>query len=424
MTSAPSAQSTMGTEWMGDLPARWQACRVSKVASCIQTGPFGSQLHESDYVAGGVPVINPSHIEHGVLCPDERSAVDEATALRLSRHQLMAGDIIMGRRGEIGRCAVISNENSGWLCGTGCLVVRLIDGDPRFMAAAFGSSGFGQLLTLHAVGSTMANLSPAIVGRMVVPSPPPDEQRALADFLDRETTRIDALVEDYRRLIELLNEEVTSLVLSSMNSPKTQELRLGNAARVVSRPVVQKEGELYVPIGLFNRGRGLFHKDAREMADMGDSDFFWVEEGDLIISGQFAWEGAVVLAGGEDSGCVVSHRYHVLRGRDGTARTEYLLALLSTKHGDFLLNENSRGAAGRNRPLNINSLMKENIPVPDLQTQEKIAKVVHQRSRLSRETTKQVRYLQEYRSGLISAAVTGKINIRDYSPQEAAVLCP
>ena len=224
----------------------------------------------------------------------------------------MAGDIIMGRRGEIGRCAVIPNENSGWLCGTGCLVVRLIDGDPRFMAAAFGSSGFGQLLTLHAVGSTMANLSPAIVGRMVVPSPPPDEQRALADFLDRETTRIDALVEDYRRLIELLNEEVTSLVLSSMNSPKTQELRLGNAARVVSKASRSEGGRIVsYPIGLFNRGRGLFHKDAREMADMGDSDFFWVEEGDLIISGQFAWEGAVVLAGGEDSGCVVSHRYHV-----------------------------------------------------------------------------------------------------------------
>ena len=68
--------------------------------------------------------------------------------------------------------------------------------------------------------------------------------------------------------------------------------------------------------------------------------------------------------------------------------------------------------------------MKENIPVPDLQTQEKIAKVVQLRGvDLSRETTKQVRYLQEYRSAFISAAVTGQIDVRNYRPQEAAALC-
>ena len=154
---------------------------------------------------------------------------------------------------------------------------------------------------------------------------------------------------------------------------------------------------------------------------MGDSDFFWIEEGDLIISGQFAWEGAVALAGSDDAGCVVSHRYHVLRGRHGTALTEYLLALLSTKHGDFLLNENSRGAAGRNRPLNINSLLKEKIPVPYPQAQEEVAKAVHAKDRLVRETSEQVRHLEEYRSALISAAVTGQIDVRSDRPQEAAL---
>ena len=129
----------------------------------------------------------------------------------------------------------------------------------------------------------------------------------------------------------------------------------------MKRPVTQKEWEHDRPLGLFNRGRGIFCKESRDVSEIGDADFFWVESDDLVISGQFAWEGAVGLAGEEEHGCVVSHRYHILRGRHGVALTEYLFELLLTKHGDFMLNESSRGAAGRNRPLNFAQLLKESI---------------------------------------------------------------
>jgi type I restriction enzyme S subunit len=258
----------------------------------------------------------------------------------------------------------------------------------------------------------------------ILPFPPRQEQVAIGSFLDRETRKIDALLEEQQALIELLNEKVTAVVLSSIRSPETKELRLENAATVIARLVDQRAGELYKPIGIFNRGRGLFHKDPREVDDMGDSDFYWIEEGDLIISGQFAWEGAVALAGKDEAACVVSHRYPVLRGKPGIALTEYLLALLLTEHGDFLLNENSRGAAGRNRPLNINSLLKEKVPIPDMQTQEKVAQAVHRRSKLLSEMSSQVGLLKERRDALVSAAVSGQIDVRKYRPQEAAALCP
>ena len=156
------------------------------------------------------------------------------------------------------------------------------------------------------------------------------------------------------------------------------------------------------------------------MDDMGESDFFWIEEGDLIISGQFAWEGSVAMANQEDTGCVVSHRYPVIRGKSGVALTEYLFGLLCTKHGDFLLNENSRGAAGRNRPLNISSLMKEKIPVPSMEIQEAVARIVHARRGLFNEIAKAIDLLQERRTALISAAVTGKIDVRGLYLKEAA----
>ena len=93
-----------GIEWLGDVPAQWELKPLFRLAASIQTGPFGSQLHESDYVEGGIPLINPAHIVGNRLVPEDHSAVDEETAVRLSRHQLRAGDVVMGRRGEIGRC--------------------------------------------------------------------------------------------------------------------------------------------------------------------------------------------------------------------------------------------------------------------------------------------------------------------------------
>jgi type I restriction enzyme S subunit len=242
--------------------------------------------------------------------------------------------------------------------------------------------------------------------------PPIEEQVSIALFLDRELAKIDALVDEQRRLIDLLKEEVVSLVLSNYGGPQTTEMRLQQAVDVVSRPVVQEPGQEYRPLGLYNRGRGLFHKEPRAAEEMGDSDFFWVEPGDLIISGQFAWEGAVALAGAEEAGCVVSHRYPVLRGRDGIVLTEYILGLFLTPHGHFLLNEHSRGAAGRNRPLNLNSLLKEKIYVPESHQQIEVSRRIHALARVRAELGAQAALLQERRASLVSAVVTGKIDVR------------
>src|SRR6185312_9271112 len=101
--------------------------------------------------------------------------------------------------------------------------------------------------------------------------------------------------------------------------------------------------------------------------------FSWIEAGDLILSGQFAWEGAIALAGPDEGGCIASHRYHILRGKDGVLQTTYIVSFLRTQLGQLLLDEHSRGAAGRNRPLNIRTLRKEKIPVPPLAQQGRLA---------------------------------------------------
>jgi type I restriction enzyme S subunit len=247
------------------------------------------------------------------------------------------------------------------------------------------------------------------------PYPPENEQATIANFLDQEIEKIDLLVQKQLRMLELLKEKRQASVDSIIKQNRTVSMRLGKAVNQIFRPVNRIMDETYVALGLYNRGRGIFHKEPKEGLELGDSDFHWIEDGDLILSGQFAWEGSVALAGKTENNCIVSHRYPVIRGKDTILNTEYLWAFLTTKAGDFLLNEHSVGSAGRNRPLNINTLLKENIPIPTMEAQMQILKIVNVEQSIKKLIQKTFSLLQERRTALISAAVTGKIDVRGYN---------
>ncbi|MCK5241330.1 restriction endonuclease subunit S [bacterium] len=245
------------------------------------------------------------------------------------------------------------------------------------------------------------------------PLPLLDEQKAIASFLDRETAKIDSLIAKKEKQIELLEEKRAALIHEAIQNDATKDLRIGYIADQIKRPINRKNDEIYTPIGLYNYGRGIFHKEATSGSELGDSDFFWIESNDLVLSGQFAWEGAVALARDDDAGCIVSHRYPVLRAKPNLMETAYLFAFFTTKTGDFLLNEHSRGAAGRNRPLNAGTLLKENIPVPPIAAQHKVSELVYFERKFRKIVAASIDLLREYRTALISAAVTGKIDVRD-----------
>ena len=145
------------------LPIGWSPANVEQILIEIQTGPFGSSLHQSDYQLGGVPVINPASIQNERLVPFDKMAVGPATLARLSSFQLHTDDIVMGRRGEMGRCAVVTERERGWLCGTGSLVLRPFKCIyPRFLSMLIGSPFSRRYLRGTAVGTTMQNLNQKI----------------------------------------------------------------------------------------------------------------------------------------------------------------------------------------------------------------------------------------------------------------------
>lgn len=251
------------------------------------------------------------------------------------------------------------------------------------------------------------------VKKLPVLFPPSNEQRQIINRINRETARIDCLIAKKTRFVELVTEKMLAMVSHLFEQTDIQWVRLQHVCDTISRPVFQQDGESYTRLGLYNRGRGVFKKEEADNEDMGDSSFFWISKGDMILSGQFAWEGAIALISKAHEGCVVSHRFPVLHGRKDVALTEYLFALLLTGYGDFILNDCSRGSAGRNRPLNIDLLLKWKIPLPSISYQKKVATIVDLRERIRERTQHSIDLLKERRSAFITAAVTGKIDLRE-----------
>jgi len=177
----------------------WVEIRLMDCVEDISTGPFGSLLHKSDYQQGGIPLVNPINIEGSEIIPDERKAVGKATAQRLSRYVLRENDIVIGRRGEIGRCAVIGGDQVGWLCGTGSFFIRPSDKvNPYFLTHLLRSSPYRGRLEGVSKRATMPSISNDDLANLVIGLPPVPEQRqilAVLDDLAAETQRLAGIYE-------------------------------------------------------------------------------------------------------------------------------------------------------------------------------------------------------------------------------------
>lgn len=150
----------------------------------IKIGPFGSLLHKEDYIEGGYALLNPSHIIDGKIAPDSKLTVSREKYEELSAYHLKAGDVVMGRRGEMGRCAVVPCD--GYLCGTGSLLIRTKgDVTADYIQKIISFPSFKKAIEDMAVGQTMPNLNVPIVSRFQIIKPPIEIQHSYYAFVEQ-----------------------------------------------------------------------------------------------------------------------------------------------------------------------------------------------------------------------------------------------
>ena len=197
-----------GVDWLGDVPAHWEVKTLGRLATSFRTGPFGSILHQSDYVDGGTPLVNPTHMKGGKIVEDTGCSVPPVVAERLSNYVLAKHDLIFSRRGELGRCARVRDREAGWLCGTGSIRIRVnYDGiEPEYLIEALQVRWVGEYLSLYSVGATMDSLNTGILKGVPVLLPPISEQRQLLQTVGRMSQTICQLMIDAQREISVLRE--------------------------------------------------------------------------------------------------------------------------------------------------------------------------------------------------------------------------
>ena len=428
-----------GVEWLEEIPSHWEVKRLKTFAN-VQLSNVDKKSEEGQaevFLCNYVDVYYNERIRLGV---DFMSAT--ASEGQMRRFSLRKGDVLITKDSEswtdIAVPAVVAQDLPDVLCGYHLAHIRPGSNcDGAFLSRSFSAIGPRDQFHISANGITRFGLTGDAIRSGEFPLPPLPEQRSIADFLDRETAKLDALVAKKEWLIDLLLEKRTALIASAVtkglnpNAPMKdsgvewlgeipihwETTKLRRLLTLVAHDVDVHPEQTYQEIGIRSWGRGIFHKDPVTGAQLGDKRVFKLRPGELVLNIVFAWEGAVAIVSESEKDMIASHRFPTFQHTRTLVDLDYLLMFLQSEHGRGLMGLNSPGAAGRNRTIRMDSFLGEEVPLPPLEEQREIVTVFRRDERrlqsLAGKVREAVDQLKELRTALITAAVTGQIDVRE-----------
>jgi type I restriction enzyme S subunit len=450
------AYKDSGVEWLGEIPAHWSCVALSRVTSSRCDGPFGSGLKSEHYANDGVRVVRLQNIGEAAFLDEDHVYIDHQYAKELGDHTIIAGDLLIAGLGDeghpVGRACVAPDGVEPAMVKADCFRFRL---RLNLLLAGFAAhqlSATAAAAAAFATGATRSriNLTTTATRKMAVP--PIDEQRAIAAFLDRETAKIDGLVAKKERLIELLQEKRSALITRAVNKGLPAEA----AAKAGLDPKVPMKDS-----GVQWLGGIPAHWEIKRLWHLTPSGRRIMYG--IVLPGPNVENGVPIVKGGDvsadglhldrlnrttfeiESGYIRSRLrggdlVYAIRGSIGevavvpdeledanltqdAARIAYTSAtwgpwLLYALKSAAVFAQLESGALGATiRGVNIRDLKRASIPIPPRGEQKQIAKFLERETAkidvLLREVRSAIDRLKELRGALMSAAVTGKIDVRE-----------
>jgi type I restriction enzyme S subunit len=421
------AYKDSGVEWLGAIPAHWEVLAVKRRAKRIQTGTTPPTADPEYYQDGVVPWYGPGSFADDLpLQPPAKYIAEEAVRDGVAR-VFESGTVVIVTIGTVGKVAFMEQAGSFNQQITG------VTFDGQRVDAKYGAYQLKRLepvLRGIAPNTTLPILDQEEVGYLPFMVPPLAEQRAIAAFLDRETAKIDALVEKKERLISLLREKRTALISHVVTKgldptvpmkdsgvewlgpiPAHWEVkRLKTVASIQVAKVAKKSDETtYVGLEHVESWTGRLLLDAhREVVDSVVTEF---RAGDVLFGKLRPY---LAKAARPDFDGVCSSELVVLRPTAQCTQTFLMYFLLNSSYIRWIDSLTYGTKMPRVSPEQVGSSA---IALPPLSEQRAIATF------LDRETAKidaliakvreAIERLKEYRTALISAAVTGKIDVRE-----------
>lgn len=397
-------------------PSTWPKTYLGHVVD-IRSGSTPSK-DEAAFWDGQIPWVSPKDMKV-FRVSDSEDHVSEAALRNTSLKYVPSGCVLMVTRGMIldrvvpvavtTRPVTINQDMKALLPREG------IDG--VFLAWLLTGLNDSLLARVEEAAHGAKALRSELWKKLPVSIPPISTQRSIAAFLDHKIPSIDELIATKERfasaLAELRQTLITEAVMNELPQFRTdvKERRLDHILFEVQRPVNVEPNKSYVEIGVRSHGKGIFHKEPVLGWQLDEKKVFWIQPGDLVFNIVFAWERAVAVAGKDEQGLIGSHRFPCYRPVEGKADVRFLRYLFLSDFGRFLLDQNSPGAAGRNRTLNRRALLKEKVRLPGIEVQKQIADMLDVKTRtidtLIDSTRKSIDLVSAYRSCVISTLVLG-----------------
>jgi type I restriction enzyme S subunit len=431
-----------GVDWLGDLPAHWRVARLKHASR--RSAVYGANESADNYVDDGVRFLRTTDIDDsGRLAPTGAVRIAASAAYE---YLLNDGDLLLSRSGTLGRSFVYSSEEHGACAYAGYLVRFVLDSElllPRFVFYFTKSRVFFDWLGLSVIQSTIGNVNGQKYANMPVPVPVLSEQRAIVAFLDRETDRIDALIDKRTRLGGLLEEKRAALTTHTLirgldlgaqtRDPGSRHvphhwavtrlkfcirrIEQGWSPQCENRPAELDEWGV-LKAGCVN-GTSFDPTENKALpANVDPIPDLEIEPGDILISRANTREllGSAALVEHIRPRLLLCDKLYRLTLDPGVIDRRYLVLLLRSTFARQQMEIEATGASASMQNISQETIRNLVVPVPPLDEQIRLVVELGDASgaldRLSAKAKQQIDYLREYRTALITAAVTGKIDVR------------
>jgi len=417
-----------GIDWLGEIPTHWEVKKLSWLTTCLDGRRIPLNAEERGRMQGEYPYWGANSIVDYVdqwLFDERLVLLGEDGAPFFDRSRPVAFPVT-------GKIWV---NNHAHVLRPGPMV------DAGFLAHVLNSVDYRAFID----GSTRDKLTQGDMNSVPIQCPAVAEQRGIASFLDRETAKIDGLVAKKERLIELLQEKRTALITRAVTQGLDPNVPMKDsgvewlgeipAHREVKKLKSVSSVQTGITLGKTYESRRLVRRPYLRVANVQDGYLdlediaeieipfeearrYELQSGDVLMTegGDFDKLGRGYVWEGQISGCLHQNHIFAVRPKQSDVRSQFLSALMSSGYGRAYFTATSKQSTNL---ASTNSTKLGNFPLPLPETEEQkeilwhISEETAAIDRMKELAEKGMDRLMEFRTALISAAVTGKIDVRE-----------
>lgn len=401
---------------LGKIPSDWEVKELIGVANYVDYRGKTPNKTES-----GRFLVTARNIKSGKIdykASQEYISEDEYQVV-MRRGLPKIGDVLITTEAPLGSVAMIDREDIA-------LAQRVIKYRAKsnvinnfYLMHYLLSDRFQQLLDLKSTGSTAKGIKGSVLHKLPVELPPLPEQTRIAEVLsawDKAISNVQSTIEQVEQRNKWLMQELLTgkRRLNGFEKTAWENKKLSNCLNYIAREV-PKPSSSFFALGIRCHAKGIFHKNDFEPEDLAMDVLYEVKENDLIVNITFAWEHAIAIAGKQDDGGLVSHRFPTYTFKTKNAIPEFFRYFILQKKFKYQLDLISPGGAGRNRVMSKKDFPKIEVTIPSVEEQKAIANILDSAfNELSLLRNKRD-MLKEQKKGLMQVLLTGKkrLNVKE-----------